>query len=80
MIMTMSSPVCAELPRAILAIINEEPSGAIALKWRRYARVGLVPAVRQIAEILKANAAAIEVKDRAISFESCNSVQFFLYS
>ena len=56
----VSEPWTALLPAAILEIIQEEPSGAIGLSYRRYIKSSLLPTIRQTAAILRSHMATIE--------------------
>ena len=59
--LSFAQPYVAELPAAVLAVVRAEPSGAVGLSYRRYARTVLVPGLRRVAAILKAHGATIEV-------------------
>ena len=45
----------------IVAVLLDEPSGAVGLSYRRYIRTVLVSGVRRVAATLKAHGAIIEV-------------------
>ena len=53
-------PYCAELPAAVLEIVAAGPSSAIGVGYQRYVRSTYLPAVRQIAAVLREHATAIE--------------------
>eukprot|EP01052_Picozoa_sp_SAG31_P039984 SAG31_NODE_5679_length_2386_cov_1.692610_2_plen_179_part_00 len=60
MYVAMSQPHCDEAPRHVLALIEAEPTSAIAAAWRRYARVVLVPLVNALSEFLIGHGQTIE--------------------
>ena len=45
----------------IVAVLLDEPSGAVGLSYRRYIRTVLVSGVRRVAATLRAHGATIEV-------------------
>eukprot|EP01052_Picozoa_sp_SAG31_P028186 SAG31_NODE_2698_length_5225_cov_11.224542_5_plen_178_part_00 len=51
---------CAELPTAMLEIVNQEPNGDIALMYRRYVKTILLPEVQRVADTLRSSASTIE--------------------
>ena len=53
----ISQPYCSELPTAILAIIEAEPTGELAEMFRGYIRHTMMPPLRRIADTLREYAA-----------------------
>ena len=51
-----SQPFCFEAPQAILQIVGDEPTGAIAAQYRRYIRTVVLPTCRRISDTLIAAA------------------------
>ena len=62
----MSKPYAAELPQAILDIIEAEPAGAVARSYRLYIVTVLMPMYRRVADIMNAHSAV--VRDHASLF------------
>lgn len=59
-IVTANAAFCAELPRLVLDVVNEDPHGATAVTYRRYLRKVLLPEVDRVANILIAHSSTIE--------------------
>ena len=57
--LTMGEPFCAEMPAAMLELINAEPNGAVGQSYRRYVRMVLLPEIRLVGEILRQHGATI---------------------
>eukprot|EP01052_Picozoa_sp_SAG31_P051859 SAG31_NODE_12518_length_935_cov_3.572967_1_plen_185_part_00 len=58
-VLTWGEPYCAEMPAAMLELINAEPDGAVSQSYRRYVRMALLPGIRLVGEILRQHGAVI---------------------
>eukprot|EP01052_Picozoa_sp_SAG31_P027860 SAG31_NODE_2642_length_5323_cov_3.407351_4_plen_290_part_00 len=61
----LSQPFCAELPSAILNLVDSEPEGEIAGLYRGYIRHTLIPCFRQVLNTLRDHAAYVEHPPKA---------------
>eukprot|EP01052_Picozoa_sp_SAG31_P033137 SAG31_NODE_3708_length_3968_cov_2.486948_1_plen_254_part_00 len=58
---TYSKPACKELPTAILDHLTADPTSPLADSFRRYARRSMIPAMRQVTELLETHGAVAEL-------------------
>ena len=56
---TLAKPACFELPQAILDIVTNEPTGAVAVEYRRYIKTVLMPQFHRVTGMLNEHSAVI---------------------
>ena len=52
-----------QLPAAILEIVQDTPSSALGLAYRRYIKTAFLHRIRKVADLLREHSATIEVGD-----------------
>eukprot|EP01052_Picozoa_sp_SAG31_P043838 SAG31_NODE_7439_length_1689_cov_1.104403_2_plen_147_part_00 len=55
----LAKPICYELPQTILDIVTNEPTGPVAVEYRRYIKTVLMPLCRRVAGMLEQEHSAV---------------------
>ena len=58
--LSLRQPYGMELPAQMVQLIEAEPTGAIACRWRRFVEAALLPALSRIVDLLQEFSATIE--------------------
>jgi hypothetical protein len=74
-ITTFLKPYCDVLPKAILELVSDDPSSAIASSYRRHIRTAFLPAMQRVAEILRAHESTMEWCDCDVAPSSSIAVR-----